>query len=188
PSRLLLENRPPRIVLNALLPSFGMMFTTTPSALVSAEMPLVDITISSTDEAVSWKLLLPELFSMPMPSYDTLVPDLPWNAPPPETTSLPGSTWYWPPTSPRPDRPVVSEASEEMLFVLAGRLSRRSVVTTCWRRTFCTSTTGLTLVTVTVSARPPTRSSPSTLAVKPADSVIPSRTTVVNPGRLKVTL
>ena len=67
-SRLLLANRPARVVLNVLLPSFGMMFTTTPSALVSAEMPLVDMTISSTDEAVSWKLLLPELFSMPIPS------------------------------------------------------------------------------------------------------------------------
>src|SRR5207244_3546312 len=107
-----IENRPAKIVLNELPPSFGMMFTTTPSAFVSAEMPLVDITISSTDDAVSWKLLLPELFSMPMPSYDTLVPDLPWKAPPPDTTSLPGSTWYWPPTSPMPESPVCSEARE----------------------------------------------------------------------------
>ena len=61
-----------------------------------------------------------------MPSYETFVPDLPWNAPPPDTTSLPGSTWYAPPTSPRPDRPVVSEASEEMLLVLAGRSSSSS--------------------------------------------------------------
>ena len=131
PSRLLLENRPASVVLKVLLPSFGMMFTTTPSAFVSAEIPLVDITISSTDDAVSWKLLLPELFSMPMPSYETLVPDLPWKAPPPDTTSLPGSTWYWPPTSPMPESPVVSEAREEMLLLLTGSASSSSLVTTC---------------------------------------------------------
>ena len=38
---------------NWLPPSFGMMFTTRPSALVSAEMPLVDMTISSTDAELS---------------------------------------------------------------------------------------------------------------------------------------
>ena len=49
---LLLAKVVAKIVRKVLLPSLGMMFTTTPSAFVSAEMPLVDITISSTDEAV----------------------------------------------------------------------------------------------------------------------------------------
>ncbi len=53
PSRLSFVYRAERAVRNWLLPSFGMMFTTRPSALVSAEMPLVDMTISSTDAELS---------------------------------------------------------------------------------------------------------------------------------------
>ena len=45
---------PERIVRNEFPPSFGTMLTTMPSALVSAEMPLVDMTISSTEAAFSW--------------------------------------------------------------------------------------------------------------------------------------
>ena len=58
--------------------------------------------------------------------------------------------------------------------------SRSSLVTTVCRRTLATSTTGAAPVTVIVSAMLPTRSSPSTLAVNPADSRMPSRTTVPN--------
>ncbi len=75
-----------------------------------------------------------------------------------------------------------------MLLVLVGSASSSSLVTTVWRRTFVTSTTGLAPVTVMVSSRLPTRISASTLAVNPAASRIPSRTTVVNPSRAKVTL
>ena len=49
-----LANSPESIVRKVLPPSFGTMLTTMPSALVSAEMPLVDITISSTEAAFSW--------------------------------------------------------------------------------------------------------------------------------------
>jgi len=45
---------PPNEVRKLLPPSFGTMLTTMPSALVSAEMPEVDMTISSTEAAFSW--------------------------------------------------------------------------------------------------------------------------------------
>ena len=53
-SMLSLAKSPANATLKVLLPSLGMTFTTKPSALVSAEMPLVDITISSTDAELSW--------------------------------------------------------------------------------------------------------------------------------------
>jgi hypothetical protein len=52
---------------------------------------------------------------------------------------------------------------------------------------FCTSTTGLSPVTVTVSSTEPTVMSTLTVAVNPAVRTMPSRFRVLNPGRLKVT-
>ena len=69
-----------------------------------------------------------------------------------------------------------------------GSVSRVSAVSTSCCTTFCTSTTGLAPVTVTVSSTPPTDSSTSTVAVKPAFSVIPSRMMVAKPGSVKVTV
>src|ERR1700676_1027380 len=54
PSKLWLVYWPLMFVRNVLLPSLGTTLTTMPSALVSAEMPLVDITSSSTDAELSW--------------------------------------------------------------------------------------------------------------------------------------
>ena len=45
---------PLRMVLKVLPPSFGTTFITGPSALTSAEMPLVCSTISSTTAALTW--------------------------------------------------------------------------------------------------------------------------------------
>ncbi len=53
-SRSWLVNIPESDVWNTLPPSLGTTFMTMPSALVSAEMPLVEITISSTDAELSW--------------------------------------------------------------------------------------------------------------------------------------
>ena len=62
----------------------------------------------------------------------------------------------------------------------------RCTVVCC--RTFCRSTTGLSPVTVTVSATSPTGSSALTVAVKPLVSSRPSRRTVLKPGSVKVTV
>ena len=60
------------------------------------------------------------------------------------------------------------------------------VITDCWE-TLCVSTTGDAPLTVIVSATAPTRSSTLIVAVKPVGSSIPSRLTVLNPGRVTVT-
>ena len=64
-------------------------------------------------------------------------------------------------------------------------MSFESTVCLC---AFCTSTTGVSPVTVIVSATAPTFISALTLAVNEPVSATPSRFTVLNPGRLKVTV
>ena len=54
-------------------------------------------------------------------------------------------------------------------------------------RTFCVSTSGLSPLTVTVSCSAPTGRSAFTAAVNPDVSWTPSRTSVLNPGSVKVT-
>ena len=54
--------------------------------------------------------------------------------------------------------------------------------------TFCVSTIGDRPVTVIVSSSAPTFSSPLTVAVKPAESSMPSRLTVLNPTSVNVTV
>jgi hypothetical protein len=73
-------------------------------------------------------------------------------------------------------------------LVLVGRVSSNSLVTTVCRRTFCTSTTGAAPVTVIDSDRFPTCMMPSMLAVNPEVRTTPSRLTVWNPSREKVTV
>ena len=55
-------------------------------------------------------------------------------------------------------------------------------------RTLCTSMVGVASVTVTVSSSAPTAISASTLAVNPVLSATPSRTSVLKPGSVKVTV
>ena len=62
----------------------------------------------------------------------------------------------------------------------------RSMVS--FRATLWTSMIGLASVTVTVSSSAPTASCASTLAVKPVLSSTPSRTSVLKPGSVKVTV
>jgi hypothetical protein len=56
------------------------------------------------------------------------------------------------------------------------------------RRVLCTSTTGVSPVTVTVSATPPTFSSPSILMTPVPDSSTSSRFKVANPESVNVTV
>ena len=55
-------------------------------------------------------------------------------------------------------------------------------------RTFWTSTTGLAPETTTVSAIEPTRNSAFAVAVNPVVNSRPSRLTVPNPAKVKVTV
>ena len=94
----------------------------------------------------------------------------------------PTSCWYSPTCTPGTrmprfwnDRPVGSSA-------------RTSVVSDCVCVTVSTSISGLSPVTVMVSSTPPTVIWTSTLAEKVAVSVMPSRTTMVKPGRVNVTV
>ena len=54
PSMLSFAKNPARSTVKSLPPSFGMTFNAGPSALVSAEMPLVCSTISSMTAALIW--------------------------------------------------------------------------------------------------------------------------------------
>ena len=56
------------------------------------------------------------------------------------------------------------------------------------RLVFCTSTSGVSPVTVIVSSSAPTRRSASIFAVNDPDSTMPSRFTVLKPGRVNATL
>ena len=102
-------------------------------------------------------------------------------------------SWFWcspavPPTSFwLLNTPTVMMPSVDQFFEV-GMLWITSSDTTCRRITFWVSTTGLSPVTVIVSSRLPTRSSALTLAVKAADSSMPSRRTGVNPTRVKITV
>src|SRR2546428_13771374 len=93
-----------------------------------------------------------------------------------------------PPTS---NPPVVTEGIVLAMYMnwrAVGRLSSSSFETTSRRVLDCTSTTGLTPVTVTVSATDPTRISTLIGPVKSASSTTPSRTPVLNPTSVKVTV
>ena len=81
----------------------------------------------------------------------------------------------------------MSSASESYPRVV-GSTSKisRSIVSLC--RTLWTSMVGVASVTVTVSESAPTASSPSTFAVNPVLSVMPSRTSVLTPGSVNVTV
>ena len=64
---------------------------------------------------------------------------------------------------------------------VAGIVRSASLLSTVSRRVVCTSTTGASPVTVTVSSRPPTRNSTSTVMAPEPESVSPSRTTLEKP-------
>ena len=59
---------------------------------------------------------------------------------------------------------------------------------TCCRFALCTSTTGLSPVTVIVSSSEPTRRSAFTVAVNDPVSSMPSRFTVLKPASVNVTV
>jgi hypothetical protein len=69
-----------------------------------------------------------------------------------------------------------------------GRALITSCVNTCWRVALCTSTTGVSPLTVMVSSSAPTRISAFTDATNVPVSSMPSRLMVANPGSVNVTL
>ncbi len=69
-----------------------------------------------------------------------------------------------------------------------GIASTTSFVTTFWTAALCTSTSGVSPVTVMVSATAPTFMSALTVATKLPDSSSPSRLNVLNPVSVKVTV
>ena len=70
----------------------------------------------------------------------------------------------------------------------AGTLATSSPLSTACRVAFCTSTTGVSPATVIVSSRPPTLMSLLTVTVPDPLSSMPVRTTVLNPGSVKVSV
>ena len=90
-------------------------------------------------------------------------------------------TSCWPPNSPG------TSTSTALYQPAVGIALMMSFVNTVWRGAFCTSTTGVSPVTVIVSATAPTRMSAFTLAVENPVSSTPSRFAVLNPDNVKVT-
>ena len=71
----------------------------------------------------------------------------------------------------------------------AGSAARTSSLSTrCTRVLFCTSTTGVSPVTVIDSCTLPRRRSALSVIVTPVETWTPSRSTVVKPGKEKATL
>ena len=68
-----------------------------------------------------------------------------------------------------------------------GMAARMSLLTVCWTFALCTSTIGVSPVTVIVSSRAPTFRSPFTVATNDPVNSIPSRLTVLKPGNVNVT-
>ncbi len=90
-------------------------------------------------------------------------------------------TSCWPPKSPGTSTTI------ELYEPAVGMALSTSFDSTVSRDAFWTSTTGVSPVTVIVSATAPTRSSALTLAVNEPVSSRPSRLTVANPASVKVT-
>src|SRR5438477_8611055 len=72
-------------------------------------------------------------------------------------------------------------------FREVGMDARMSLLTVCCVLALCTSTIGVSPVTVIVSSRVPTLRSALTVATKVPESSMPSRLTVLKPGRENVT-
>jgi hypothetical protein len=68
-----------------------------------------------------------------------------------------------------------------------GMAVRMSLLIVCCVRALCTSTIGVSPVTVIVSSSAPTRRSPLTVATNVPDSSMPSRRTVLKPASENVT-
>src|SRR3989442_3490552 len=102
---------------------------------------------------------------------------------------FPFSSPVIPPTSgaPATDMPRVSATYPER-FLPVGSVSSTSRDNTFCVRTFCVSTTGAAVDTMTVSSTDPTLNSAFTGAVKPAVNSMPSRRTGENPGSVNVTV
>jgi hypothetical protein len=71
---------------------------------------------------------------------------------------------------------------------VAGMVCTTSLLSTTSRRALCTSTTGVSPVTVIVSSRPPTRISIGMVSVCEPDSSTSARRTVTKPGSVAVSV
>ena len=93
-----------------------------------------------------------------------------------------------PPTSNPPELTAGTVLAINTKLRPVGIASSRSWLRTSRRELDCTSTTGVSPVTVIVSWTEPTFISALTGATKLASSTMPSRATVLNPGSVKVTV
>ena len=86
--------------------------------------------------------------------------------------------------------PVTPGTSSMMPFQLlaAGVFATSSPLRICWRAAFCTSTTGVSPVTVIVSSSAPTFMSALICTVPEPASSMPSRLTVLKPVSENVTV
>src|SRR6266850_2303841 len=108
----------------------------------------------------------------------------PWSDPP----MPPESVFEFPmtPTPPVADMPG-TRFCRPRAFREDGIAEMMSLVMICCVRALCTSTMGVSPVTVIVSSSAPTLRSAFTVATKFPDSSIPSRRTMLNPGNSNVT-
>ena len=172
---LLLRDQSPALLMNAwpekrLPPPFGTRFIVGPPVSLSPKPPETTTDTSST-------LAVSRMYDDTPPPLNVAATVMPLTAMRPSLT--------WPPralknvivgvtATPLPStvRPGVALSSEPTVRVagIAAIVSEESTVS---RRTLCTSTTGVSPVTVMVSSRPPTRSSTGIVSVAEPPSTMP---------------
>ena len=174
--------------LKLLPPSRGMKFMRTPDPRSSVDTVAVSTAISANTAMFGTPCVFDPVSMVesdtPLRSISRSVVRLPCtDRPPPPTTGLP----LLPPTSTTVLlTPGIMAAIIEGTRLI-GALLITSAVSTRSRLALWTSTTGDAPVTVTVSSSVPTRMSALMLATNVPLSSMPSRRTVLNPGRAKVT-
>ena len=173
-----------------LAPAFGIMLVRTPLWGNSAESAPVSNTISAIDASSVTSPMPPTDWLRPPSCVPVSTPSIwPWLSAPVEPCTVGPRSALEPAVARKLFRASTPGAYciPEMMLCAAGSALTSSVTSTICSRVLTTSTSGASPLTVTDSAIWPTASSASTFAVKEPSSTMPSRTTVRNPCRLKVT-
>ena len=185
---LLLRDQSPALLMNAwpenrLPPPFGTRFITGPPMSLSPMPPATTTDTSST-------FTVSRMYDDTPPPLNAAATVMPLTAMRP--------SFVWPPRALKnvivgvTATPLLSTVmpgvafSSEPTVRVAGIAAIVSEESTVSRRTLCTSTTGVSPVTVIVSSRPPTRNSIGIVSVAVPPSTSPSRFTVLKPGNVKV--
>ena len=165
---------------NVLPPSFGIAFWITPPTCASAGAPPA----SNVSSAVAASFISQPIWNCP--SSTVLFARIPsfmvWASRVVEPCT---AGQYWPSPMPAFRTPGISRA-RALKVRAAGSTSIICRVATNCRRTCCTSTTGDSPETVTVSSSAPTASDAFTCTAASPISTIPSRMNVLNPGSVNV--